>query len=470
MNEKRMKEALEAIARRDVPEKINLWPRLEARLEQRRSWMQTLRARPVMTFVIVLLALSLLTGVVYAIGRSLGYIPGVGLVENSQTVRILAEKVSAKNNGITLTVSRLTADSSQTILEYRITGIPFQADANHQKCEEAPVLRLPDGATLTTSSPVGVMGGENGILTVDARLIYPALPPDVSEVTLLPPCELPSVTLNLIPAPAGLIQPVTEIPATFEASHPALPGATPSSAAIMPLYPTDFPATPTPVPHGSGLYLEKVVETDNSYLLMGNFTNTSDLVLPSVGDVAPYEFRMTDRDGQGVRFSIRPDLMPASAWPNVTYWAVEVYKPVLTPITITLPAVSAQQEGNLRLSVDVGQSPAVGQTWVLQQTVQVGSHSFLVESVTRSERGYTLRLRSLTPISTEDFFCYFNLEEKMASLLSEQVYDHDGFVERTETLVFDDAPPVGRLTFVLTIFVQEPLGPWTLTWSPPAGP
>lgn len=472
MNEKRMKDALEAIARRGVPENTNLWPVLVAKLE-RKSPMTALRSRPFAALLTALFFLSVLSGVAYALGRALGYIPGVGLVENPESVRVLREKVSIENNGITLTVQRLTADSRQTLLEYRITGIPFQPGAIRQQCEEAPILRLKNGVSLTTPSSIGTMGGENGVLMVEARLIYPPLPPDVSEVTLLPPCGLSSLTLNLIPAPAGIIQPATEIPAAFEASRPVLPTVTLSSEAVTParpIYPADFPATPTPVSDGSGLYLEKVVETENSYLLIGNFTNADDLPLFSTSEGIPYEFRVTDRDGKPLAFSFRPDLMTKSPWPNITYWAVEIYKPLQSPITITLPEVSALAEETFRLRVDVGQVPAVGQTWLLQQTFQVGSSSFLVESVTRSERGYTLRLRSVTPVATEKFFVWVNLEEKMASLLSERVHDRNGFVERTETLVFKDVPPDGPLTFVLTISVTEPLGPWTLTWSPPAKP
>jgi len=40
--------------------------------------MQTLRARPIFALIVVLIALSLLTGVVYALGRLTGFIPGFG--------------------------------------------------------------------------------------------------------------------------------------------------------------------------------------------------------------------------------------------------------------------------------------------------------------------------------------------------------------------------------------------------------
>ena len=64
--------ALETIARRDIPENTNLWPRLAARLHERKSLMQTLRARPVMAIIIIVIALLLLTGVAYAVGNLFG--------------------------------------------------------------------------------------------------------------------------------------------------------------------------------------------------------------------------------------------------------------------------------------------------------------------------------------------------------------------------------------------------------------
>ncbi len=48
--------------------------------------------------------LALLSGVAYAIGRSLGYIPGTGIVEQGAPIRVLAEPVSLTRDGITLTI------------------------------------------------------------------------------------------------------------------------------------------------------------------------------------------------------------------------------------------------------------------------------------------------------------------------------------------------------------------------------
>ena len=130
MKNNRMKDALENIAHRGVPENINFWPGIELQLNTRSSFMQTLRTRPVMAIVIVVLALLLLTGVVYAIGKSLGYIPGVGIVDQSVPLRVLAEPVVVKRDGLTVTVSQVVADSDHTFVAYAIDGIFWQKEGS----------------------------------------------------------------------------------------------------------------------------------------------------------------------------------------------------------------------------------------------------------------------------------------------------------------------------------------------------
>ena len=80
MKDDRMKDALEAIARRGVPENTNLWPKISVQLGERKSLMQTIRTRPLLMIIIIILALLILTGIAYAVGMATGYIPGVGFV------------------------------------------------------------------------------------------------------------------------------------------------------------------------------------------------------------------------------------------------------------------------------------------------------------------------------------------------------------------------------------------------------
>jgi hypothetical protein len=470
MNDNRVKDALESIARRGVLEGTNLWPNISARLE-RESPMMTLRTRPVMAILVALLILLVLSGAVYALGHMLGYIPGVGFVEQNAPVRVLDEKLSVQREGITLTMKQLIADSVRTVVMYRIRGIPLYQGTAGQECTEAPALLLKNGARLeSTDEHVREMGGENGVLSFDADFTFPPLPTEVQEVTLLTPCGLPPLPLRLVPAPQGFILPATEIPVTFDSAHPLLSTSTPFRHTETPApetYPPGFPAMPTPVPHGSGLYLDKVVELEDSYLLVGNFTDAGDLpgIITMAQNVVPYEFHVADRDGNPVPFFFRLDLMSPSNWSNVTYWALEILKPVDSPITITLPEIPVSTEEAFPFRVNVGANPAIGQTWPLNQSVEIGGSSFLVENVTLSERGYTFTLRS--PLSREQAFVDLRMEDHNVAGLSERFYDRNGYFELQETLVFNDSPPTGDLTFLLHLNVDRPAGPWTLTWSPP---
>ncbi len=72
------RELLDAAARMKIPDDVNIFPRIAARLE-RKSILQTLRTRPILLGLSILFSLAILTGVAYAVGRSLGYIHGVGI-------------------------------------------------------------------------------------------------------------------------------------------------------------------------------------------------------------------------------------------------------------------------------------------------------------------------------------------------------------------------------------------------------
>ena len=150
MKANRMKDGLEAIARRGVPENTNLWPELSAKLE-RKSPMTTLRTRPLMASLIALLILLVLSGVAYALGHALGYLPGFGLVEQGAQIRVLKEPVSLTREGVTLTVKSAVITSEKSDIYYFVSGVPHSAYPEGEAvngCIGSPYLRLPDGTKM----------------------------------------------------------------------------------------------------------------------------------------------------------------------------------------------------------------------------------------------------------------------------------------------------------------------------------
>jgi hypothetical protein len=157
--------------------------------------------------------------------------------------------------------------------------------------------------------------------------------------------------------------------------------------------------------------------------------------------------------------------MPPSNWSNVTYWALEVRKPLDAPTTITLPGISTTLDDSFEFQVDVGPNPVIGQTWTLNKTIKVGDYSFTLENITCVEHGYTLKIHS--PLSREKVFFDLQSGNLMLPEVHERFYERDGYTDFAETLLFKDKPPAGMLTVPMHIYVESPIGPWILTWTPP---
>jgi hypothetical protein len=169
MNDTRMKDVLEEIARHSVPESTNLWPRIATQLDERKSLMKFVRTRPLVAILVTLLILLTLSGVAYAVGTTLGYFPGVGLVENTGNLRMLAKPVMITRDGVTLTITSVFVYADHVDLIYDVQGIDSSNDggqpqnaSNDMKAFCGPrssfdgnylsdgdaALRLPDGTTI----------------------------------------------------------------------------------------------------------------------------------------------------------------------------------------------------------------------------------------------------------------------------------------------------------------------------------
>jgi hypothetical protein len=468
----------DAIAEASVPETISLLPRIQAAYERaprRKSW----RDRPALIVLIIALILSLLACATFVIGRSLGYIPGVGLVQNN-SVLMLAKPVSMEQKGITITVEQLIADPSRTYLLYKVAGASLSA-SDPQRCPVMPILQLPNGSQLEfwgngrSGSGMG-MDTYSTFFTVDG--IYSPLPAGARRVLFLPPCELPPIELTLIPAPLGFSIPVTEIQAISTSSGPTFP-----NTPIPILLPSSLPqnalslAAPTPVPHGSGLYLDKVIETKEGYILIGNFTNVGDL--PSHWDENWYEnhlitdiLQIFDSKGQQILFfEERNDLLPVAGSDSVWNWAIELFKPIDGPITISMPTIYIAKEDDYSILLDVGQKPRPGQIWEFHRTFNLGGYVITLEDVTMEKDGYTVRYLS-DPIKPNDSFIGLSVEiESEISVPSSEetnwhhAGDKDEFRDRFR---YDGPPPVGNFTILFSLTQSMPYsGPWKLTWIPP---
>ncbi|MBI5297551.1 MAG: hypothetical protein HY869_18890 [Chloroflexi bacterium] len=483
MNDKRMKDALESIARRGVPENTNLWPELAAKLE-RKSPMTTLRSRPLLAMLIALVVVLALSGVAYALGRALGYIPGVGMVNQSLPIRILSEPIIAERDGLTVTVSTLVADSEHTFVAYRIDGI-IVPEMPPLTCDDAmlPSLRLPDGSRLDvlTGGYSGGVGGEVGtVLKLDQSVTYAAIPADVNTVTLTFACILPEgsgpknwqITLGLSPAPKDYATPGVEIGATFVSSYPSIP--TKPTPTWDPQS-TPNPAMPTFAPR-SGLYLEKVIELPRSYVLIGNFTDAQELPGPVEFNLDPNADLPHIEDGLGnsVDFKVREDLQPEMGW-GARYWAFEIAKPIHGPLTITLDQVNIAVTDTTRFTFDAGLNPQVGQKWEIDLPIHLRGYEYVIDSVEAIEGGYLFKYHSGSD-APEGVGLIINilgvsLDQQNNMQVNGMLINQRITVVYADSIVYPPPLPTGMLTVELSLTESVALhGPWSLTWSPPENP
>lgn len=287
MNDKRMKDALESIARRGVPENTNLWPALAARLE-RKSPMTTLRSRPLLAMLIALLVLLTLSGAVYALGRALGYVPGFGVMDKNASLRVLSQPVSQTRDGITWTVKEAMLGPNKTVIMYSLEGIQQEMlpnDENISGCTDAPEIHLPDGIILRST------GGERS--RGETRWTYGPIPADGNNVIYFMPCVADTLIGK---APTNWELPLHFIPTSEEKN-------------IMPIlevspFPTTIETETTSAVslYGISLKLDKFIPLTDGYYLIGHTEWTDD----RISDVFPPIWGMKAFDDSGRELPLEP--------------------------------------------------------------------------------------------------------------------------------------------------------------------
>jgi hypothetical protein len=454
MKQKSYREILDSVASNSLKERANLWPQIAARLE-RKSFMKTLRTRPLMAIVLALLTLLALTGVAYAIGKSLGYIPGLGVVDQNTPLRVLAGPVSQTRDGVTVTIEKGTTDAQKTILRVSVDGV----DANGGPYCDNPypqLLRLADGATLEENGGYGNIGdlskpGYTNVIT------FPGLPAGSDDVTLEIPClwrvtkpENWKIPLHFVPADGSEVNPVIELPSeapTTQASFETVP--------------------PAESPYGISLALEKVVPLDDGYLLVGSLRWTDKTVNIGPYFDNSYNLHAVDANGQVVVLeepeqSAQDLLPPVEAGGLITQWIYKVSgKQHAWPLTLTTNAY-INLDANVPFTFDPGPNPHKGQVWQLGQELTVNGHVIRLVSATWQERGGSIASLEFEMASEEQAVIGLDIED---ILYRSEQHLCGGGGGKSEVIYCEALSPEPR-TLTITSIRLLVLGPWQVSWQP----
>lgn len=441
--------------------------RLRSQLEQEAHTMQTQKHRisprlawglaaGLLVLIIALLATS--PTVVAAMKRLFGYVPGVGLVEQGSALRVIAEPIVVTRDGITLTVTQAIASPEKTIIAYKVENIPESALAPNYKEGETPppscnlmdYLQLPDG---TVFAPSGGQGG-SWFLGFEFRETFDAIPVEVNSANLLISCLLNTspgkapenwiIPLSFVPAPPDMtVVPVIEVsPSPAPTSEPG----------------TDLTTTPIPNP----ISLEKVIELENGYILIGSVhsVTTADGLITSP---FPWNVRIVDANGQDVPYDYATDVDLSSGDGQSSPWAYKITgKAQAWPLSISIDSMDATlPEHEARFEFDTGPAPQTDQQWTLNQDVRVGDYSVRVLNAVRTPDGYAFFFQA-DPVVTSVNVNIRGFDIAPAGGGG----GGDGAGSLSSGVSYTGPIPEGKLTVVLdTVTILIP-GPWSIQWQP----
>jgi hypothetical protein len=387
----RITNELENIAQRGVPENTNLWPKVAAQLEGNPP-MLIPRTRPVMAILLTIFILLLITGAAYALGRTLGYIPSIGLVDNTSGIRVLAEPVAVTRDGATLTISSVFVYNDRLELVYDVKGIAPENDGTQasdtnttptafcggvnigdarNKDGEAR-LQLPDGTVLERD-----FTGKYPQNAFAMKPVYAAtIPASVTRMTLLLDCipwarrgavpEHWSVPFELKSVPAGTVvgAPVIEVQAT------SAPVAT-ETAVVAPVSP-EVASSPKVT-----FTLERVAQTTGGpiFYIRLHVENPD----PAMVTVFPRDVYVIDSQGQKIQYI---NNTPYSEDPATVWEYIPAAKPAAGPLTLVLndAVLKFAPQGQATFSFDAGQNPQYNQTWTLNKEFDIAGYKVTVIS------------------------------------------------------------------------------------------
>jgi Tol biopolymer transport system component len=299
--------------------------------------------------------------VVTAMKKLFGYIPGVGVVETSSPLRVLAEPVSQTRDGITVTVDEAVASADKTVIVFTIENIPIDK-LSHQEdqpgCGMSIEIRLPDGRLLQLAGGQGEGWGTGYKNT----FTYAAIPTDVNEATLLIPCvqgALPGV-----------------LPENWELYLRFVPA--PDNFTALPV----IEYTPSPQPNEvkkNPITISQVIDTGDAYILLGDFSPPWSSGANSMPPMN--ELTVLDGNGQPVMWEYPQDvnITPPT---NGELLALKIAKGFTPPLGIQYSSrASYPAKDPLEFEFDAGENPQPGDVWQLNKEFNVDGHALTLTNI-----------------------------------------------------------------------------------------
>ena len=446
---------LDEIAREGIGRDTNLSSGLLAKM--RKGYEKQMKTKKLLigsvTLVLVLVVLATIPSVTKAIGRLFGYVPGSGFVEQNSSIRVLQNPVEFKSGETTITVNQAVVDSEHTSVQYQIENIP-DIDTDNARpdnyCRALPRLKLTDGTYLEPKT----ISGDIWASGLSRQLDYTALPAAENTVTMEFSCieaspiiaDAPKIEiqLNFVAAPVDMtVYPLVELPTpTVQTGETSLSEDQASVSSQI------------------SLTLNKYVQTVDQLILFGVLkTGSTDFRLAYLDSNAVHLF---DEEGNPITIEEEfnmpdPEMDPRNAQNlPLTYRTAGRYIP--GDASLVIDNLWIERNANASFSFDPGPNPQPGQTWTINQTLDIDGYSILIKDVTKAPRGEGLTFTFETPENLSNI-SLMDLDNSMLG---------GGGGENSTGFSYSSTFPNGEITITLTSYTERINGPWQTTVTLPA--
>jgi len=462
MNPKDPSIVLDEIAGEKVTQNLNLTPGVMARIQKEKQKnmknklvLRVTGAAIVLVLVIVLLGVP---GVASALQRLFGYLPEVGVVEMDAPLRVLANPVSSVSGSYSISVEQAVLDTNRTVLDYKISGVfPVWDDPADRPalCQQSPFLKLPDGTRMDPSR-------QEGGSTPDGyqwKDVYPPMPSGENKALLVLPC------LDMLPVGAGPLN--WEVPLEFTAA--------PSDITVYPV--TVVPTTQSaaqvtqpevqPAVGGMLFTLEGWSNLDAGIYLQTRLAWVNDGSFMSV-QVFPDSIKMHDSSGLPIPFQVVDPFMPIGQASDLSVGINLQTEAIANPgsVTIVLDYVGLTQASDTTVNIDVGANPQPGQTWQLDEELNVGGYSIKLtgaEFIQNAPGDPTMLLLTLAADPEVLSVTAMDLDHP---ILGTSGSPNSQFTPFRAGWTYQGGFPQGVIQVHFTTITIRHTGPWTIEWTP----
>jgi len=468
---------------------VNLWPSTQKYFfahplsVYRKPLLHPTRTLVISGFLIIILAGVLIAGphnVVAAIRSLVGYLPGVGFVQNTAQTRILSTPVVVERDGIRVTIEEALADSQQTVIVYRIDNLPQAEKSIEATPPTMPYLQLADGTIFKVT--YGDSGGKDGVWR--ERLGFPPLPVGIDDFRL--------IISQLHDQPQGAAPENWQIPI-----HLVLSLDNPHIQPLIQLSPISPTLTSTEIQQDQSAIVPQStpIPTQPSVANEIGSSGTKNGVNISLGEASQVDGQLVfglNLHWQDTNWRLsgpwgRPGTIFAETSDSTELLITKLDSPMVQldpnrqfdiqnfeislaeiqgPVTITLQSIDFRAKNVGSISFNPGLNPQAGQTWPINQTIETNSgklHFTKTQLITKNQELSCLQFNvevdpGISSVALSDYNNFDHIRRGNA----DWVTDGSGIIK---TSICYDVLPEGQLTIQIDSMFFSVQGPWQISFN-----